>query len=130
MTRPDNRGVSDEDLALFGNSSQPPARVEQDKPEVSKPASQKGKVPGTRVMKYPWEEWMDGKEHIVVRGDHFTTPITVFQTMLHNTASRYDMAVATAKLPEDSVMFQFCKDGAEAWNIKAAWKADATEANE
>lgn len=72
-------------------------------------------VPDRRT-KYPWEKWMDGKEHIAVHGKDFTCGIPSFVTLLHQKVGRFENVshVETNVQGTKVVFMYFLKPGAEA----------------
>lgn len=125
MGKTDDRGISEEEWALFGSSSQPTDRREVTQPQESNVTSkQEVNLPGRRKTKYPWEVWMDGNEHVAVRGKDFDLSVSVFQTMLHNTGKRYDLIAATTMVDgtDDEVLFRFCKTPQQAAGVRYEWR--------
>ena len=66
----------------------PPRASTPASPEASEPASKEA-----RKSKYPWDLWMDGEYHEVIRGEDFEMPIPKFQTLLHRKAGDKDLKV-------------------------------------
>lgn len=97
--------------------------------------SEKGRIKGdTKSLyqrnpsKYPWDVWMDAGEHLAVSGKDYEGPASKFQIVLHNTARRHGVYVATEKTmteqEEEAVRFQFCISSDASFHVKQEWRRE------
>lgn len=116
MTNPDNRGVTEDDLAIFGNASQPPARVEETNKQPTPQAGKPTKQPAMRTNgKYPWTLWQNGEYQVVDPQVEFGLTTHKFQQRLHNRAHQEGLVVRTRNARDETGLgFQFFKDQKEA----------------
>jgi hypothetical protein len=131
MTEPDDRGVTDEEIAAMMSPRPdveeirklipdyvvpgPPMREDNDTTNESeitnREVSQATESSGPKKM--PWALWTNGERHEVVQGVDISITIGDFRSRLHNMAHRRDMFVYTRKLGRYILEFQFCKTEAE-----------------
>jgi hypothetical protein len=79
---------------------------------------------GAKRQSYPWDLWMDGKYHIIRRGEDFNRSRSQFQTMLHRRAEDKNMFVKTERIKDDpdALGFMFGESRGALW---FAWQASA-----
>lgn len=61
---------------------------------------------GGRPQTYPWDEWADGREHVISRGTHFQVPVETMRVNLHKHAAGQRLKVSTRRR-QDSLKFTF-----------------------
>lgn len=64
-----------------------------------------------RPAKYPWDEWTNGKRHVLKQGEHFTdeVKVTSFRAECH-AASRRKGGRADTRIMGNSVIFRYIEE--------------------
>jgi len=65
------------------------------------------------VSKYPWDEWTDGKTHVIEQGEDFTVSYESMRTILYSKARRMDMKVWTNMSPDGGMFIRFYRPGVD-----------------
>jgi hypothetical protein len=58
------------------------------------------------ASRYPWEDWFDGRTHILSRGEDFACGTISIRNTIRTNAMRHNMFVRTRELPGDRVAVQ------------------------
>lgn len=61
-------------------------------------------------VRYPWDEWSDGRARILVRGTDFFVDATQVRTSAYGAARARGLKVRTRVMPEGNLAIQFYKE--------------------